>query len=54
MKELIENINAHIDTFREECRKYTEENNQSAARRARKATLALEKLFKEFRKESLK
>lgn len=54
MKELIDNINAHIETFKAESAKFAEEGNKSAGVRARKASLALEKLFKEFRKESVK
>ncbi len=53
MKELIDNINAHIETFKAETAKFSD-GNKAAGVRARKATLALEKLFKEFRKESVK
>ena len=54
MKELLVEINAKMQTFRTESSKFAEEGNKSAGVRARKATLALEKLFKQFRKESVK
>ena len=54
MKELLVEINAKMQTFRTESAKFAEEGNKSAGVRARKATLALEKLFKQFRKESVK
>lgn len=52
MKELVEKINAGITTFQKE----SEANlggTKAAGARARKATLELEKLFKEFRKVSI-
>lgn len=54
MKELVENINAHIDAFRVDADKFVNNGNKAAGVRARKATLELEKLLKEFRKESVK
>lgn len=54
MKELLVEINAKMQTFRTESAKFAEEGNKSAGVRARKSTLALEKLFKQFRKESVK
>lgn len=52
MKELVEKINAEIETFKKE----TEANlsgTKSAGARARKSSLELEKLFKEYRKVSI-
>lgn len=53
MKELVEKINEQLDGF-----KVNAENalkgNKLAAARARKCSLALEKLMKEFRKVSVK
>lgn len=54
MKELVENINAHMEAFRTDADKFVNDGNKSAGVRARKATLALEKLMKQFRKESVK
>lgn len=53
MKELIEKINAEIDVFKADAELQTEKGNKAAGTRARKATLNLEKLLKEFRKASL-
>ena len=53
MNELINSINESIATFQQECELFVEKGNKSAARRARRATLDLEKLFKRFRKESI-
>jgi hypothetical protein len=52
MKELVEKINAEIETFKKE----TEANlsgTKAAGARARKSSLELEKLFKEYRKVSI-
>lgn len=52
MKELVTKINAGIETFQKE----SEANlggTKAAGARARKATLELEKLFKEYRKVSI-
>lgn len=54
MKDLLEKINAQITVFQEESTKQLEKGNNAAGTRARKASLELTKLFKEFRKESLK
>ena len=53
MKELIEKINAEMEVFRTEADLQVEKSNKAAGTRARKATLNLEKLLKEFRKASL-
>lgn len=53
MNELINSINETIATFQVECESFVEKGNKAAGRRARKATLELEKLMKQFRKESV-
>ena len=50
MKEIVEKILAEIETLQTEIQK---EDNKSAAARARKSTLALAKLGKEYRKLSI-
>lgn len=54
MKELLVEINAKMQAFRVDADKFSESGNKSAGVRARKTTLELEKLFKQFRKESVK
>lgn len=53
MKELVENINARMEAFRVDADKFVN-GNKAAGVRARKASLELEKLMKQFRKESVK
>jgi hypothetical protein len=53
MKDLIENINTAFETFKTESDALTEKGVKAAGARARKATLELEKLLKEFRKVSV-
>ena len=53
MKELIETIYQSMDEFKKNVESYLAKNNQAAARRARKNTLEMEKLLKQFRKESI-
>jgi hypothetical protein len=53
MKDLIEKINAKFETFKTESESLTEKGVKAAGARARKATLELEKLLKEFRKVSV-
>ncbi|MCH7412471.1 histone H1 [Belliella sp. R4-6] len=53
MKSLIEKINAEFETFKSEAEQQAEKGNKAAGTRARKATLELTKLLKDFRKESL-
>lgn len=53
MKELIEKIQQVYDTFSTEAALQVEKGNKAAGTRARKASLEVEKLMKEFRKESL-
>ena len=53
MKELIEKINAEIEAFKADADLQLEKGNKAAGTRARKSTLELTKLLKEFRKVSL-
>ncbi|EOZ92854.1 hypothetical protein A33Q_3945 [Indibacter alkaliphilus LW1] len=53
MKSLIEKINAEFESFKSDAALQAEKGNKAAGTRARKATLELTKLMKEFRKESL-
>jgi ElaB/YqjD/DUF883 family membrane-anchored ribosome-binding protein len=53
MNDLIEKINAEFETFKTESESLTEKGVKAAGARARKATLELEKLLKEFRKVSV-
>ncbi len=53
MKELIENIQSTIESFQTDANLQLESGNKAAGTRARKSSLALEKLLKEFRKVSV-
>jgi hypothetical protein len=53
MKDLITKINAEIDVFKTESESLIEKGVKAAGPRARKSSLELEKLFKEFRKISV-
>lgn len=53
MKELMEKINAEFEAFKTDAELQAEKSNKAAGTRARKATLNLEKLLKEYRKVSL-
>lgn len=53
MGELFEKIKAQIEVFNENAQSQLEKGNKAAGTRARKASLELEKLLKEFRKVSL-
>lgn len=53
MNELIEKINASFETLKADAELQTEKGNKAAGTRARKTSLELEKLLKEFRKASL-
>lgn len=53
MKELIEKIQNAYSAFTAEAALQVEKGNKAAGTRARKASLEVEKLMKEFRKESL-
>ena len=53
MKELIEKITEEMAVFAKDAAAQVESGNKAAGQRARKASLAIEKLMKEFRKASL-
>ncbi|MBW2961990.1 histone H1 [Mesonia aestuariivivens] len=53
MKELIENIQKEYTSFESDAQAQLESGNKAAGTRARKSSLALEKLLKEFRKVSI-
>ena len=53
MKELLDKINASIEAFKTDASLQLEKNNKAAGTRARKTSLELEKLLKEFRKVSV-
>ena len=53
MKELIEQIQATYAEFVKDAEAQIENGNKAAGTRARKASLAIEKAMKEFRKASL-
>lgn len=53
MKELIENIAKKIDSFRKDAESQLDKGNKSAGLRARRTSLELEPLLKQFRKLSL-
>ncbi|UIR57853.1 histone H1 [Sphingobacterium sp. SRCM116780] len=53
MKELNEKITAVFDAFKIDAELQNEKGNKAAGTRARKTSLELEKLLKEFRKTSL-
>ena len=53
MKELVAKINEQIALFQENAALQVEKNNKAAGTRARKATLELTRLMKEFRQMSV-
>ncbi|MFB3389616.1 histone H1 [Flavobacterium sp. LAR06] len=53
MKDLLAKINAEIENFVTESNSLVEKGVKAAGARARKSTLELEKLLKEFRKVSI-
>lgn len=53
MNELIEKINAQIEAFQADAKLQVEKGNKAAGTRARKTSLELAKLLKEFRTISL-
>ena len=53
MKELIERIHTEFETFKTESNSLAEKGVKAAGARARKSTLELEKMLKEFRKVSI-
>ncbi len=53
MQNLVKQIEEQIAAFKENAEAHVEKGNKAAGARARKATLELTKLFKEFRKKSV-
>lgn len=53
MQELVNTINEQISIFQENAKLQVENNNKAAGSRARKVSLEIEKLLKQFRKESI-
>ncbi|MBO4945451.1 MAG: histone H1 [Muribaculaceae bacterium] len=53
MEELVSKIAEAYDAFKTDAALQAEKGNKAAGTRARKASLAIEKLMKEFRKASL-
>ncbi|MEG0455495.1 MAG: histone H1 [Bacteroides sp.] len=53
MKELLEKIEAAVASFKTDASAQVETGNKAAGTRARKASLEIEKMMKEFRKASL-
>ena len=53
MKKLVDQIHAEFEIFREEATAQVEKGNKAAGTRARKSSLALDKMLKEFRKASI-
>lgn len=53
MNELVAKINEVYAAFAKDAAAQVEKNNKAAGTRARKASLELEKLMKQFRKESV-
>ncbi|MCP1996386.1 histone H1 [Flavobacterium sp. HSC-61S13] len=53
MENLIQKIHSEIETFKNESESLIDKGVKAAGARARKSTLELEKLLKEFRKVSI-
>ncbi len=53
MKTLVEKISAGFEVFAKDAASQAESGNKAAGARARKASLELEKLLKQFRKDSI-
>ncbi len=53
MKDLVAKINAEIENFKTESESLAEKGVKAAGARARKSSLEIEKLLKEFRKVSI-
>nr|WP_199001731.1 histone H1 [Flavobacterium sp. ASV13] len=53
MKDLLAKINTEIETFKTESDSLAEKGVKAAGARARKSSLEIEKLLKEFRKVSI-
>lgn len=53
MKTLVENLAASFEAFAKDAQAQVENGNKAAGARARKVSLEIEKLLKQFRKESI-
>lgn len=53
MKDLMKKINENLEIFAANAEAFAEKGNKAAGTRARKASLDLTKLFKEFRSKSI-
>ncbi len=53
MKNLVDNIAAGFEAFAKDAAAQVESGNKAAGARARKVSLELEKLLKQFRKDSI-
>ncbi|MBF0647374.1 histone H1 [Dysgonomonas sp. GY75] len=53
MKELVENLNQLFADFTKDAASQVESGNKSAGQRARKISLEIEKVLKQFRKDSV-
>lgn len=53
MKTLVENITAGFEAFAKDAKAQVESGNKAAGARARKVSLEIEKLLKQFRKDSI-
>ena len=53
MKNLVENLNQHFESFAKDAADHVEKGNKAAGTRARKTSLAIEKALKDFRKKSI-
>ncbi len=53
MKTLVEQINASLESFTKDAVSQVESGNKAAGARARKVSLEIEKLLKQFRKDSI-
>jgi hypothetical protein len=53
MKDLVSKLNEQFDAFKKDAAAHVENGNKAAGTRARKASLAIEKQLKDFRKKSI-
>lgn len=53
MQDLMTKINEQLENFKNDSTAFVEKGNKTAGTRARKASLELTKLFKEFRSRSI-
>ena len=53
MKNLVETLSQHFEEFKKDAASQIESGNKAAGTRTRKASLAIEKALKDFRKKSI-